>query len=124
MKNNETIYILMETLMLYKYIVMYEIMYGNVKMSFGDGMEIVKKIDNTIKILKNNTSEDCIKKDKLDETEKEINKITKMMEEAEKKTKKYKEMLKKREEIELNIKEYEKINGCKLIENYFKNNKF
>lgn len=107
MKNNETIYILMETLMLYKYIVMYEIMYGNVKMSFIDGMEIVKKIDNTIKILKNNTCEDCIKKDKLDETEKEINKITKMMEEAEKKTKEYKEALKKREEIELKIKEYE-----------------
>lgn len=87
MKNNDTIYILMETLIFYKYIIMYGIMYGNVRMSFGDSMEIIKKIDNTIKILKNNTSEDCIQKDKLDETEKEINKITKMMEEAEKKQK-------------------------------------
>lgn len=120
MKNNETIYILMEVLIFYKYI----IIYNDEKIGFGDSMEIVKKIDNTIKILKNNTSEDCIQKDKLYKTEKEINKITKMMEEAVKKTKEYKEMLKKREEIELNIKEYEKINGGKLIENYFKNNKF
>lgn len=107
MKNNDTIYMLMETLIFYKYIMLYGMMYGNLRMSFGDSMEIVKKIDNTIKILKNNTCEDCIKKDKLDETEKEINKITKMMEEAEKKTKEYKEALKKREEIELKIKEYE-----------------
>lgn len=87
MKNNDTIYILMETLIFYKYIMLYGMMYRNIKMSFEDSMEIVKKIDSTIKILKNNTSEDCIKKDKLDETEKEIDKITKMMDEAEKKTK-------------------------------------
>lgn len=97
MKNNDTIYILMETLIFYKYIMLYGIMYKNIKMSFEDSMEIVKKIDSTIKILKNNTSEDCIKKDKLDETEKEIDKITKMMDEAEKKQKKeYKENIKKR----------------------------
>lgn len=97
MKNNDTIYILMETLIFYKYIMLYGMMYKNIKMSFEDSMEIVKKIDSTIKILKNNTSEDCIKKDKLDETEKEIDKITKMMDEAEKKQKKeYKENIKKR----------------------------
>lgn len=103
MKNNDIIYILMETLIFYKFIIMYD----NVKISSGDGMEIIRKIEDTIKLLRNNTREDCIQIDKIKEAEKEIDKITKMIAEAEKKTKEYKEMLKKREEIELKIQEYE-----------------